>query len=133
MRILIIFLVTLFFYNCQDNKAKMITNDVNTSIEKLMKNDSINELKKDNFLLTDKNMMQFLLDYGEKNQENLVRIITDYGSIDIILFEKTKLTLVSISSTIKIVALTSFVPPLTEGIISVVLISTSGLTLCLVI
>ena len=45
MRILIIFLVTLFFYNCQDNKAKMITNDVNTSIEKLMKNDSINELK----------------------------------------------------------------------------------------
>jgi cyclophilin family peptidyl-prolyl cis-trans isomerase len=90
MRVLIIFLVTLFFYNCQDNKAKMITNDVNTSIEKLMKNDSINELKKDNFLLTDKNMMQFLLDYGEKNQENLVRIITDYGSIDIILFEKTK-------------------------------------------
>ena len=93
MRILIIFLVTLFFYNCQDNKAKMITNDVNTSIEKLMKNDSINELKKDNFLLTDKNMMQFLLDYGEKNQENLVRIITDYGSIDIILLSPSLIIL----------------------------------------
>tara|TARA_Y100000385_G_scaffold64785_1_gene64051 strand:+ start:82 stop:684 length:603 start_codon:yes stop_codon:yes gene_type:complete len=57
---------------------------------KPIKNDSINIFKNTDFRLTDKNVMEFLLDYGNKNTENLVRITTDYGFIDILLFKKTK-------------------------------------------
>tara|TARA_B100000767_G_scaffold112101_1_gene107096 strand:+ start:4544 stop:5176 length:633 start_codon:yes stop_codon:yes gene_type:complete len=68
----------------------MITNDVNTSIVKSIKNDSIIVSKEADFVVTDKNVMEFLVDYGKKNPENTLRIITDYGSIDILLFKNTK-------------------------------------------
>jgi len=55
-----------------------------------MKNDSILVIKKADFLITDKNVMEFLLDYGKKNQENTLRILTDYGAIEILLFKNTK-------------------------------------------
>ena len=90
MRILIIFLVFLSLYCCQGKKTRMITNDVNTSIVKSMKNDSILVIKKADFLITDKNVMEFLLDYGKKNQENTLRILTGYGAIEILLFKNTK-------------------------------------------
>lgn len=90
MRILIIFLVFLSLYCCQGKKTRMITNDVNTSIVKSIKNDSIIVSKEADFVVTDKNVMEFLVDYGKKNPENTLRIITDYGSIDILLFKNTK-------------------------------------------
>ena len=90
MRILIVFLVFLSFYGCQDKKTRIITNDVNTSIVKSIKNDSIIVSKEADFVVTDKNVMEFLVDYGKKNTENTLRIITDYGSIDILLFKNTK-------------------------------------------
>ena len=90
MRILIIFLVFLSLYCCQGKKTRMITNDVNTSIVKSIKNDSIIVSKEADFVVTDKNVMEFLVDYGKKNTENTLRIITDYGSIDILLFKNTK-------------------------------------------
>jgi|TARA_B110000977_G_scaffold200747_1_gene292414 cyclophilin family peptidyl-prolyl cis-trans isomerase len=68
----------------------MITNDVNTSIVKSIKNDSIIVSKEADFVVTDKNVMEFLVDYGKKNPENTLRIITDYGSIDLLLFKNTK-------------------------------------------
>jgi peptidyl-prolyl cis-trans isomerase A (cyclophilin A) len=68
----------------------MITNDFNTSIVKSIKNDSIIVSKEADFVVTDKNVMEFLVDYGKKNTENTLRIITDYGSIDILLFKNTK-------------------------------------------
>jgi cyclophilin family peptidyl-prolyl cis-trans isomerase len=90
MRILIVFLIFLSFYGCQDKKTRIITNDVNTTIVKSMKNDSILVIKKADFLITDKNVMEFLLDYGKKNQENTLQILTDYGAIEILLFKNTK-------------------------------------------
>ena len=90
MRILIIFLVFLSLYCCQGKKTRMITNDVNTSIVKSIKNDSIIVSKEADFVVTDKNVMEFLVDYGKKNTENTLRIITDYGSIDLLLFKNTK-------------------------------------------
>ena len=90
MRDLTLLLFCLIFYTCQDNKTRVITNDVKKSRVKPIKNDSINIFKNTDFRLTDKNVMEFLLDYGNKNTENLVRIKTDYGFIDILLFKKTK-------------------------------------------
>ena len=48
------------------------------------------EKKEPNFLLSDKNVMEFFLDYDKKHKENTVRITTDFGTIDIKLFEQTK-------------------------------------------
>ena len=45
--------------------------------------------KKEIFLLNDKNAIPFFYEYEKKNKENLVRIITDYGNIDIKLFQNT--------------------------------------------
>lgn len=41
------------------------------------------------FKLNDENAIPFLFEYGKKNKENKVRIITGYGSIDIELFNDT--------------------------------------------
>ena len=90
MRALTLLLFFLLFCSCQDKKTRVITKDVNESRMKPSNNDFINVSKKADFRLTDKNVMEFLLDYGSKNIENLARITTDYGFIDILLFEKTK-------------------------------------------
>ena len=52
--------------------------------------ESAAEKKEPNFLLSDKNVMEFFLDYDKKHKENTIRITTDFGTIDIKLFEQTK-------------------------------------------
>lgn len=90
MRILLIFLLNLSLISCQDKKTKVNTNEGIENIVKSVQNDSTQELTKADFLLTEKNIMNFLLDYGKKNKENTVRLTTDYGTIDILLFENIK-------------------------------------------
>ena len=46
--------------------------------------------KETDFKLTDDNVMEFFLEYDKHNKENMVRIITDYGNIEIELFDNTK-------------------------------------------
>lgn len=41
-------------------------------------------------VLTDKNAMEFFLVYEKENKENKVRLTTDFGDIEILLFDKTK-------------------------------------------
>ena len=53
----------------------------------------INQKKIDkdvDFKLSDDNVMEFFLEYDKHNKENLVRIITDFGNIEIQLFDNTK-------------------------------------------
>ena len=52
--------------------------------------ESTAEKKEPNFLLSDANVMEFFLEYDKKHKENTVRITTDFGTIDIKLFEQTK-------------------------------------------
>lgn len=40
--------------------------------------------------LTDDNALTFLAKYAEEHKENKVRMVTDFGNIDILLYEKTK-------------------------------------------
>ena len=42
------------------------------------------------FKLSDDNVMEFFLEYEKHNKENMVRIVTDYGNIEIELFDNTK-------------------------------------------
>ena len=42
--------------------------------------------KEIDFKLSDDNVMEFFLEYDKHNKENMVRIVTDYGNIEIELF-----------------------------------------------
>lgn len=90
MRILLFCLLIISSFSCQDKKTRVITNNVTESIVKSTLNDSNKMTTNANFLLTDKNVMHFLLEYGKVNKENTIRLTTDYGTIDILLFENTK-------------------------------------------
>jgi len=46
--------------------------------------------KEVDFKLSDKNVMEFFLEYDKHNKENKVRIHTDFGNIEIELFRDTK-------------------------------------------
>ena len=74
----------LYLNSCKDipNKPskKIIIKQVNKNEPKL---------KKEVFLLNDKNAIPFFFNYEKKNKENQVRIVTYYGNIDIQLFKDT--------------------------------------------
>ena len=88
MRLVILFFLSCVLLSCEGKKTKTITpkKSDSTSITKKV----TTEKKEPNFLLSDANVMEFFLDYDQKHKENKVRITTDFGTIDIQLFEETK-------------------------------------------
>ncbi|GAA3621660.1 peptidylprolyl isomerase [Flavivirga jejuensis] len=89
------FLLCLFFLllNCEDKqtKKKIIPETIATKKKK-------KEIIKDTVIvperefpkLNSKNAMAFFLDYDKHHKENKVRITTDFGIIEILLFNETK-------------------------------------------
>ncbi|MBB69314.1 MAG: peptidylprolyl isomerase [Flavobacteriaceae bacterium] len=89
MRYLILLFV--FFLNCQDNKSKKTKEPPNSLVTAKVSNIPNKEKESETaFLLNDQNVMEFFLAYDKENKENKVRITTDFGVIDIELFEATK-------------------------------------------
>ena len=80
----IVLFILLLCISC-DEKKDIIVRKVKTTKKDLKKNNLENE-----FRLSDNNVMEFFLDYDKNHKENKVRIFTDYGEIDILLFENTK-------------------------------------------
>ena len=80
----IVLFILLLSISC-DEKKDVIVKKVKTTKKELKKNNLENE-----FRLSDDNVMEFFLDYDKNHKENKVRIFTDYGEIDILLFENTK-------------------------------------------
>ena len=82
----IFFLITsVMFLQCTSK------NNQNNIVVKKQSSTPLIEIKKENdFKLSDKNVMEFFLKYDKYNKENKVRIYTDFGNIDIQLFENTK-------------------------------------------
>tara|TARA_Y100000817_G_scaffold286052_1_gene253676 strand:- start:920 stop:1630 length:711 start_codon:yes stop_codon:yes gene_type:complete len=69
-----------------NEKLKIIEDvDVNIKDEKILPNQNIEE----EFKLTDENVINFLFEYEKNNKENKVRIYTNFGNIDILLFSNT--------------------------------------------
>ena len=69
-----------------NEKLKIIEDvDVNIKDEKILPNLNIEE----EFKLTDENVINFLFEYEKNNKENKVRIYTNFGNIDILLFSNT--------------------------------------------
>ncbi|MFT4610942.1 MAG: cyclophilin family peptidyl-prolyl cis-trans isomerase [Glaciecola sp.] len=96
MRFFIIIVLCLIIFNCEDKQSqkKTPTQTVDsTSIKKeskALETDTILNDNKEEFLLTKDNAMEFFLQYDKEHKENKVRIVTDYGNIDILLFNETK-------------------------------------------
>ena len=69
------------------NKKLKIIEDVDINIvdEKVLADQRIEE----EFKLTDENVINFLFEYEKNNKENKVRIYTNYGKIEILLFSNT--------------------------------------------
>ena len=81
-----IFLIFSFLIlsTCKDIPNKPSKKIINKQVNK-----NKPKLKKEVFLLNDKNAIPFFFNYEKKNKENQVRIVTDYGNIDIQLFKDT--------------------------------------------
>ena len=94
MRHLIILVLVTFLIGCEDNQSKSNKNQSivdSIKVEKVEpKEEKPLEPEREFPKLTDKNAMEFFLEYEKVNKENKVRIFTDYGNIDILLYDKTK-------------------------------------------
>ncbi len=92
MRVLLGACVILLFLNCEDKQTSKQTNTpvVKDSVITELKTSSKKETVPEYPRLTNKNAMEFFLDYEKEHQEDKVRITTDYGIIDIQLYDKTK-------------------------------------------
>lgn len=95
MKILSLICVCLVLWNCEDKQTRQNKTISDTdSIPKIVRTtepkDSIIEPERKYLELTDKNAMEFFLQYDKENKENKVRITTDFGTIDILLFDETK-------------------------------------------
>lgn len=94
MRYLVFLLLTFLLLGCEDTQSKknspqtIVTKD-SVKVEK-SKAVKIEEPVREFPKLTDKNAMEFFLEYDKNHKENKVRITTDFGEIDILLFAKTK-------------------------------------------
>jgi len=81
------FFLIITFSGCNsksdETKDQIVNNTKKISPEKRAK-------KEIDFKLSDKNVMEFFLEYDKHNKENKVRIYTDFGNIEIELFRNTK-------------------------------------------
>ncbi len=79
-------IVLAFLFSCENqvkhNKKVVLTK----TIKKTQEEKKITEQR---FTLNDENAIPFFYEYGMNNQEKNVRIITNYGNIDLELFEET--------------------------------------------
>jgi cyclophilin family peptidyl-prolyl cis-trans isomerase len=96
MRGPLLVLCFLLFWNCQDKKTEPKIDSVHQQIEKQgTEVDSVfttpNATPEREYpLLTEKNAMEFFLEFEKEHKENKVRMVTDMGDIEIQLFDKTK-------------------------------------------
>jgi len=93
---IILLIIIISSFSCEDKKTtktkstkNIDTITVETKQVKVEKSSSKNKKRKYPYL-NDKNAMEFFLQYEKEHKENKVRIVTDYGNIDILLFDKTK-------------------------------------------
>lgn len=90
MKIRLVILLTLFLWNCEDKQTSKQTKKTTTK-DSVVETIEQKPEKKPKFpVLTDKNAMEFFLEYEKEHKENKVRIYTDFGNIDILLYDKTK-------------------------------------------
>ena len=82
----------IFFLGCKNNSYNSIETSNIPKNKKTNVTNQIIELKeevKENIILTDENVIDFLFEYEKNNKENHVRIYTPFGEIEILLYNNT--------------------------------------------
>lgn len=87
MRLLYLFLIASVLSSCIKEDKKNINKTKVTSVSKVKKEVSKDKSK---FVLTEKNAMDFFLEYDKIHKENVIELDTDMGKIEITLFNETK-------------------------------------------
>ena len=87
MRLLYICLITSLLSSCAKEDKENINKTKVTSVTKVIKDASKDKSK---FVLTEKNAMDFFLEYDKIHKENVIELDTDMGKIEITLFNETK-------------------------------------------
>lgn len=98
MKRLFFIVISICLMNCEDKQSRKKTNTTTTdSLELIQKKQhsksksaSQKTPKREYPVLTEKNAMEFFLQYEKEHKENKVRLVTDFGNIDILLFNETK-------------------------------------------
>jgi len=93
MRYLSILLLAILVFSCKENTnevPKTSTSVLQDSLVVKTKDTKPESHERDYPLLTEKNAMEFFLQYETQHKENKVRLVTDFGNIDILLFNETK-------------------------------------------
>lgn len=93
MRLVFLLCIFFLFLNCEDKqtKKKIIPETTITKKEKKkIAKDAIITPETEFPKLNSKSAMAFFLDYDKHHKENKVRITTDFGTIDILLYNETK-------------------------------------------
>src|SRR5690606_22610698 len=88
MKITIFIIFAFLVFNCQDQPSKQKIEPVSKTKDSIQP--SSKEENRQYPLLTDENAIPFFEKFGQENKENKVRITTDFGTIDVLLFEETK-------------------------------------------
>ncbi|WP_298551195.1 peptidylprolyl isomerase [uncultured Algibacter sp.] len=93
MRTVLFFCFFLLLLNCEDKQTKK-KNTPKTEVETPAKKDiekvTSQEPEREFPKLNSKSAMEFFLEYDKHHKENKVRITTDLGTIDILLYNETK-------------------------------------------
>lgn len=92
MKCIWVVIIILVLWSCEDKQSSKETEPAvsKDTIQKQVKKVSTKEPESEFPLLTNNNAMEYFLEYEKVNKENKVRITTDYGEIDIQLYDKTK-------------------------------------------
>lgn len=92
MRFFLLLFVFVIFLNCEDKKTKTKSTPQTKEVQKKTNKPPVaKKVNEREFpLLNSKNAMEFFLQYDKKHKENKVRITTDFGSFDVLLFNETK-------------------------------------------
>ena len=89
-KIIFILSMLLILISCNRTNDKSSTKQQsNEELKVEIIREEIIENPVDDFRLTDKNIIEFLYNYEKNNKENKVRIYTDFGQIDILLYNNT--------------------------------------------
>lgn len=96
MKLVLLLSVFVLFLNCEDKQSKKKINPEKeiTTVAKeegLTGDEDTTDITNRAFpKLNSKNAMEFFLQYDKVHKENKVRLTTDFGTIDILLFNETK-------------------------------------------